>query len=93
MWRFTCMLGSVVIALAIAGSGSAFAANHPSSQASAQTKATVAGGDRESSYAGRRLLPRFISCVAMACHPVPGRTERAVGTTAPNAIGRPCGHW
>lgn len=39
MWRFTCMLGSVVIALAIVGSGSAFAANHPGAQTKAQTKA------------------------------------------------------
>ncbi len=38
-WRFTCMLGSVVVALAIVGSGSAFAANHSSSQAKAQTRA------------------------------------------------------
>lgn len=37
MWRFTCMLGSVVIALAVVTSGSAFAANHASSQP--QTKA------------------------------------------------------
>jgi hypothetical protein len=39
MWRVTSLLGSVVIALAIVGSGSAFAANHTSSQARAQTKA------------------------------------------------------
>ncbi len=39
MWKFTCMLGSVVVALAIVGSGSAFAANHSSSQAKAQTRA------------------------------------------------------
>ena len=39
MWRFTCMLASVVISLAIVSSGSAFAANHPSSQSGAQTKA------------------------------------------------------
>src|SRR5580700_11803957 len=39
MWRVTGLLGSVVIALAIVGNGSAFAANHASSQARAQTKA------------------------------------------------------
>jgi hypothetical protein len=39
MWRGTCILGSVVIALAVAGSGSAFAANRPSPQSPAQAKA------------------------------------------------------
>ena len=39
MWRYTCMLGAVVIALAVAGSGSAFAANHPNAPARAQSKA------------------------------------------------------
>jgi hypothetical protein len=39
MRRFILMLGSVIISVAIVGSGSAFAANHPSSQAGAQTKA------------------------------------------------------
>jgi hypothetical protein len=39
MWRFICMLGSVAIALALVGSASAFAANAPSSQTRAQTKA------------------------------------------------------
>ena len=39
MWKFTCMLGSVVVALAIVSSGSAFAANNSSSRPSTLTKA------------------------------------------------------
>lgn len=42
VWRFTCVLISVVTALAIAGSGSAFGANHPSSQTKAQWQTRIA---------------------------------------------------
>ncbi len=41
MWRFTCMVGSVVIALAVLASGSAAAAGHSSSPSKAQWQAEI----------------------------------------------------
>jgi len=38
IWRFTCMLGSIVVGLAIVSSGSAFAANQSGPKAKAQTE-------------------------------------------------------
>lgn len=43
IWRFSCVLGSVLMALALIGNESAFAANHPSSQSMGQWQKEIAG--------------------------------------------------
>lgn len=55
-WRFTCILGSAVMALSVVGTGSAFAADPPSSLAQAQWQQDIAslptpgGGCYHASY-------------------------------------------